>query len=267
GLIKQIYEESGDIDVAVRIGYALFQKELGRVEKRKLLENEIAKLSGVVAKLKESLEKVEPPEEEQRKIWEKWYQLIEQSVQKLEEEVRKPFGAWSSFDDCVSDMKSKGYNEESARKICGSLQAKLEKADVKKWHQFAEEAMEHIEMAIEVLETAGEDRFGEVLDSLEDACDALYDLVVSEVGEEGLDEEGEEVGEEELSAMASKSWFKKDKRPPKRWWDRCVEATGRPALCGWVYYHHLKPYKPASKRTPDEPHTAEARERKRRTGT
>jgi hypothetical protein len=55
----------------------------------------------------------------------------------------------------------------------------------------------------------------------------------------------------------------KDKRPPKEWFDRCVERTGRPALCGWVFYHHLYPTKPESKREPDEPHTREARKRKR----
>jgi esterase/lipase len=47
-------------------------------------------------------------------------------VKKELEEIRKPFGKWDSFGDCVSDMKSKGYSEESAKRICGSLKAKLE---------------------------------------------------------------------------------------------------------------------------------------------
>jgi len=58
--------------------------------------------------------------------------------------------------------------------------------------------------------------------------------------------------------------FKKpeDLRPPKEWWERCIEETGRPGLCGWVYYHHLKPEKPAGKK--DKPHTRTARQRKKK---
>jgi HK97 family phage prohead protease len=41
-------------------------------------------------------------------------------------EVMKPFGAWESFDDCVADMKRKGYGEESAKRICGALKRDLE---------------------------------------------------------------------------------------------------------------------------------------------
>jgi len=38
-----------------------------------------------------------------------------------------PFGPWSSFDDCVSDMMDKqGYDEEIAKKVCGALKVKLE---------------------------------------------------------------------------------------------------------------------------------------------
>jgi hypothetical protein len=44
-------------------------------------------------------------------------------------EVMKPFGKWESFADCVSDMKSRGYSEDSAKRICGKLQAELEKED------------------------------------------------------------------------------------------------------------------------------------------
>ncbi len=38
-----------------------------------------------------------------------------------------PFGPWDSFDDCISDMMGKqGYDEETAKKVCGALKAKLE---------------------------------------------------------------------------------------------------------------------------------------------
>jgi hypothetical protein len=122
-------------------------------------------------------------------------------------DIVKPFGEWESFDDCVGDMRSRGYSEESAKRICGSLQAKLEKE--------------------------------------------IVGLVIDLVHE--LDE-----------FVKSNPDIVKDKRPPKEWFDRCVERTGRPALCGWVFYHHLYPTKPPSKREPDEPHTREARARKRK---
>jgi len=44
---------------------------------------------------------------------------------KSADEIKKPFGAWENFDACVSDMKSKGYSDESAKRICGALQARL----------------------------------------------------------------------------------------------------------------------------------------------
>lgn len=41
--------------------------------------------------------------------------------------VKKPFSGFESFTDCVSQMRSDGKSEESANKICGSLQAREEK--------------------------------------------------------------------------------------------------------------------------------------------
>jgi len=38
-----------------------------------------------------------------------------------------PFGKWQDFDACVLDYKGQGKDEESAKKICGALQAKLGK--------------------------------------------------------------------------------------------------------------------------------------------
>jgi hypothetical protein len=38
-----------------------------------------------------------------------------------------PFGKWQDFDACVSDFKAQGKDEDSAKKICGALQAKLGK--------------------------------------------------------------------------------------------------------------------------------------------
>ena len=52
-------------------------------------------------------------------------------------------------------------------------------------------------------------------------------------------------------------------RPPKKWWDKCMDETNNARLCAWVYWHHLKPAKPKDKEEPDEPETRAARTRKR----
>jgi len=57
--------------------------------------------------------------DELRKMAEK---VLDDSV-----EIMKPFGKWESFDACVSDMKSRGYSEDSAKRICGKLKSELEK--------------------------------------------------------------------------------------------------------------------------------------------
>lgn len=51
------------------------------------------------------------------------------SLAKQMQEVQKPFGKWKDFDDCVNDMKSQGYSEDSAKRICGALKARLELSD------------------------------------------------------------------------------------------------------------------------------------------
>lgn len=39
----------------------------------------------------------------------------------------RPFGPWDGFQDCMDDVMSRqGYDEETARKVCGALKAKLE---------------------------------------------------------------------------------------------------------------------------------------------
>ncbi len=42
------------------------------------------------------------------------------------EDLEKPFAGYKDFDACVKDQLSKGKSEESAKKICGALQARAE---------------------------------------------------------------------------------------------------------------------------------------------
>jgi HK97 family phage prohead protease len=213
--ISQIIKDVGDVDIGVRVWRAM------KMMKDYISEDRMKKLVELAEEVKKSIDELKEYErwvnerraeeiEEFHTPYDEFCDRLDKQLDDLWKElvdIVKPFGKWDSFDDCVSDMMSKGYSEESAKRICGSLQAKLEK------------------------EIAG--------------------LVIDLVHE--LDE-----------FVKSNPDIVKDKRPPKEWFDRCVERTGRPALCGWVFYHHLYPTKPESKREPDEPHTREARSRKRR---
>jgi hypothetical protein len=40
--------------------------------------------------------------------------------------VNMPFGKWKNFEDCVQDFVAQGKDEESAKRICGALKARLE---------------------------------------------------------------------------------------------------------------------------------------------
>ena len=42
-------------------------------------------------------------------------------------EILKPFSGFADFDSCVSEQKKKGHDDDSAKRICGFLQAKSEK--------------------------------------------------------------------------------------------------------------------------------------------
>ncbi|MEM2446668.1 MAG: XkdF-like putative serine protease domain-containing protein [Candidatus Bathyarchaeia archaeon] len=146
---------------------------------------------------------------------------IEKVIEKYENEIveiQKPFAGFENFDDCLSKMKERGYDEESAKKICGKL-----------YHEYHK-----------------------VLQEKE-----LDEVIRDYIKANGLCEIVRKM-RDELNQIVEK-----DYRPPKEWWDRCVDSTGNPTLCAWVYWHHLKPRKPETKKEPDEPETREARRRKR----
>jgi len=212
--ISQIIKEVGDVDIGVRVWRAM---KMARDHISEEGANKLAELAEGIRKSIEELKEYERWVNERRSEeieefnapYDEFCDRLEKQLDDLWKElvdIVKPFGKWESFDDCVSDMKSRGYGEESAKRICGSLQAKLEK--------------EIVGLAIDLVH------------ELDEFVKSNPDIV-------------------------------KDKRPPKEWFDRCVERTGRPALCGWVFYHHLYPTKPESKREPDESHTRKARARKR----
>jgi len=90
-----------------------------------------------------------------------------------------PFGDWKDFDDCVRSMMEKqGYDEETAKKICGKLKAELESpGDV------AKAADELWTMDLTVLEGSGR-RFGGVASIPE--ADRENEVVLKSAIEEAL---------------------------------------------------------------------------------
>lgn len=311
--VKKIYGEAGDLDIALKVSRLLsirkaklerLRKEAEDVEKKvrdlkeyekKVLENRI-----------ESNEAIGCPADE---FAGELLKKIE-DVKKQVEEIMKPFGKWDSFADCVSDMKSKGYSEESAKRICGSLQSKLEKSDEDIDKQ-VDEIIELIKQVQSKLEEYGiywpksrkrylsrekipKTRQSSLFEHFKSLVKTAKRVFFEKQDDEDVDEydvvcevfekyiDGEELSEFEeriVNAMfdagikeleevgdslgAGDIDLSKDKRPPKEWFDRCVDRTGNPRLCGWVFYRHLHPTKPKSKREPDEPHTRRARARKR----
>ena len=45
-----------------------------------------------------------------------------------EQELKEPFAGFESFGVCVAKMQADGHDEESAKRICGSLKAKHEES-------------------------------------------------------------------------------------------------------------------------------------------
>lgn len=140
-------------------------------------------------------------------------------------EIRKPFAGFENFDDCVKKMKERGYDDESARKICGSLYWEYEgKKEFKK---------------------------------LADAIDKVWETYIEVMGLEDKVKMLIDEGKKDIEKA-------EDLRIPSRWWNRCMDELNNARLCGWIYWHHLKPYKPEDKEEPDKASTREARRRKRK---
>jgi len=179
-------------------------KELGRTEEE-IADVEFALGVHVAivekARLEEIVKLSEHVRREAQKAFDEWI------------EVMKPFGKWKNFADCVRDMKERGYSEESAKRICGKLQAELEKQ-----------------------ETAGDI----------EPIDALGRR--AELGEESLIKQLPANVVSLLEAKADALLEKaEDERPPKEWWDYCVKTIKESnpdytdeqvrRVCGSMWYH------------------------------
>jgi len=285
--ISQIIKDVGDVDIGVRVWRAM------KMMKGYIPEDRMKKLVELAEEVKKSIDELKEYErwvnerraeeiEEFHSPYDEFCDRLDKQLDDLWKElvdIVKPFGKWDSFNDCVSDMKSKGYSEESAKRICGSLQARLEGKGLDLDELIEKVQTKLTDFGFPAFPRGGWPRRRRSGGKQTKMTEYLRSLEPIDAVVEGLDEicnrlDGVE-GYEPLLAIIDSVYdlakaikenvdIVKDKRPPKEWFDRCVERTGRPALCGWVFYHHLYPTKPESKREPDEPHTREARERKRR---
>ena len=119
-----------------------------------------------------------------------------------------PFGPWKNWAECISDMTSQGKSEDSARRICGSLQTKLE--------------------------TSNEPFVKLTFEDMQDLCPNCAEHM-------------KEAGLKEVSFHAE-FFAKKFQmeRPPKEWFDRCVKAVEESggarepaAVCAAMWYYKM----------------------------
>ena len=125
-----------------------------------------------------------------------------------------PFGKWADFQGCLDDMKSQGKSDDSAKRICGSLQAKLETSN-----------QEFITLTLDEMETLCPD------------CSKH----MKEIGLKQVTLKTDYF--KELNSLLKKF---QDGQPPADWWDRCISSVSEntevddpPSLCGWIWYHHM----------------------------
>jgi len=275
--IAQIIKDVGDVELGVRIWRAIrIEKEMSDLAR---LEKEWDSLWQRIMSLKDYERDVaEIRSEEAESLgapWDELYQKIREDLEYVKKalvDIAKPFGRWESFDDCVKDMQSKGYSEETSKKICGHLQNVLEKDDD------VDEVLKNLTFEAlfgksDLPSMVPKDRLkfniGKVRKQLKENNYVGAALEVLGFARDILVKGGEDsvplvaVLDAYMDFVKMSEEIRKDKRPPRDWFYRCVARTGRPALCGWVFYHRLSPTKPSWKTDPDKPHTAEARARKR----
>jgi len=106
--IRKMKKEYGSLEKAQKVCAAI----KNRTVKHSLSRGLAGTYSEAVQKIKEKIEK-DP--------------LFSYALMRLaEKEVKEPFGPWKDWDDCMRAMKKEGYDDETARKICGKLKKKLE---------------------------------------------------------------------------------------------------------------------------------------------
>lgn len=87
---------------------------------------------------------------------------VEKSIEKSDIEldfVNKPFAGFKNWDECMAKMKEEGYDEETAKKICGKLKNEYE--DVSKAYQYVKDIPDNYELLTEY----DEDLLGEFEDA------------------------------------------------------------------------------------------------------
>ena len=183
-------------------------------------------------------------------------------------EVMKPFGKWKNFADCVSDMKSRGYSEDSAKRICGKLQSELEKQRFGEPKTEEERARTHFNISEEEWSRMGEDEKRRYIERLPPRGAGMeekqersgdiepIDLLGRKPKREAEDAQIKELVKSLPPDVVSELLVKKaeimltekaeDRRPPKAWWNYCVRRISESnpdytdeqvrAVCGSMWW-------------------------------
>jgi len=174
-------------------------------------------------------------------------ELIGKEIDYVMGEIEKAKYPW---EQCIRDMKERYGREERARRICGAIRWRAQrKKEMMAREKELKDALENVRKMAKEIESVVKRREAEkeIEKTLSVIDEILLNLKKEEINE--LLKEMEEIKKPN------------DLRPPKEFWDRCMDKLNNERLCGWVYYHHLRPKPP--KGAEDEPSTREARQRKR----
>jgi hypothetical protein len=90
-----------------------------------------------------------------------------------------PFGKWENFNECVLDMEKQGYDNETAKKICGTLERELKKKGERDVTVKNQNAKESLEERISQVRRAFESR-GDLMESNSMVIHVFEDTVITQ---------------------------------------------------------------------------------------
>ncbi len=90
-----------------------------------------------------------------------------------------PFGKWENFNECVLDMEKQGYDNETAKKICGTLERELKKKGERDVTVKNQNAKESLEERISQVRRAFESR-GDLMESNSMVIHVFEDAVITQ---------------------------------------------------------------------------------------
>ncbi|RLF66129.1 MAG: hypothetical protein DRN30_02735 [Thermoplasmata archaeon] len=182
GCVRAMMNEGYSLESAKRIcGYIRYyvKKDFDEITKSELNEileqinKETVDSDEIISRIYSKIARGEELTEEERKILAAYLAGVKD--EKKGKEIQKPFAGFKDFDDCVRTMmEEQGYDEETARKVCGKIYWQTEG---KKKQYSEEDELWLRNEGQEVLQYA-ENMFLNSIDYI-DTKDELYELLES----------------------------------------------------------------------------------------